>query len=154
MEGLRRLLNNGLKFSYSEQSEASKEMYSLKSDSVKSFINELYDLTDNTRNRVKLKDLYLRYEVYCAENGKRSVGRDTFKDRMSNMGLVLKPYCGYPSYYGISEKEFLLVEDDFNAFEKPKEIQEKLIKNETIEIQKSIDDGATMTWNTSNVIKL
>ncbi|WP_287620889.1 phage/plasmid primase, P4 family [Clostridium sp.] len=154
MEGLRRLLNNGLKFSYSEQSEASKEMYSLKSDSVRSFINEFYDLTDNTRNRVKLKDLYLRYEVYCAENGKRSVGRDTFKDRMSNIGLVLKPYCGYPSYYGISEKEFLLVEDDFNAFEKPKEIQEKLIKDETIEIQKSIDDGATMTWNTSNVIKL
>ena len=154
MEGLRRLLNNGLKFSYSEQSEASKEMYSLKRDSVRSFINEFYDLTDNTRNRVKLKDLYLRYEVYCAENGKRSVGRDTFKDRMSNIGLVLKPYCGYPSYYGISEKEFLLVEDDFNAFEKPKEIQEKLIKDETIEIQKSIDDGATMTWNTSNVIKL
>lgn len=154
MEGLRRLLNNGLKFSYSEQSEASKEMYSLKSDSVRSFINEFYDITNNPRNRIKLKDLYLRYEVYCAENGKKTVGRDTFKDRMSNIGLVLKPYCGYPSYYGISEKEFLLVEDDFNAFEKPKEIQEKLIKDETIEIQKSIDDGATMTWNTSNVIKL
>ena len=154
MEGLRRLLNNGLKFSYSEQSEASKEMYSLKSDSVRSFINEFYDITNNPRNRIKLKDLYLRYEVYCAENGKKTVGRDTFKDRMSNIGLVLKTYCGYPSYYGISEKEFLLVEDDFNAFEKPKEIQEKLIKDETIEIQKSIDDGATMTWNTSNVIKL
>lgn len=158
MEGLKRLLDNNLKFTHSKQSEAAKEGYSLKSDSVRAFINEFYDITSNQRNRIKLKDIYLKYESYCAENGKRTVSKDTFKDRMSNFGLVLKPYLGYPSYSGISEKELIPIENNFNPFEKPKGIQENLISDtnnsESCQIKESVDKGSTMTWNTSNIIEL
>lgn len=104
MEGLKRLLNNNLKFTYSSQSEQAKNDYAIKSDSVRAFINELYKITENQKDRIKLKNLYIRYEVYCVENGKKAVSKDTFKERMNNIGLILKPYCGYDSYSFIKEK--------------------------------------------------
>ena len=45
------------------------------------------------------------YEKYCTKNGKKVVSKDTFKERMNNIGFILKPYCGYDSYSFIKEKE-------------------------------------------------
>lgn len=117
MEGLKRLLNNNLKFTYSSQSEQAKNNYAIKSDSVRAFINEYYDITTNKKDRIKIKDLYMYYETYCTRNGKKVVSKDTFKERMNNIGLILKPYHGYDSYSFIKEKELIPVDDDSNPFE-------------------------------------
>lgn len=117
MEGLQRLLTNNLKFTYSEKSEQVKNNYAIKSDSVKAFINECYDITTNMKDRIKLKDLYMAYEIYCNRNGKKNVSKDTFKERMSNAGLILKTYHGYPTYSFIKVKELIPVDDDINPFD-------------------------------------
>lgn len=117
MEGLKRLMSNNLKFSYSEKSEDAKKGYSIKSDNVRAFIDEKYDITRDKTDRIKLTDLYYAYDSYCTLNGKRTVSKDTFKDRMANIGIVLKPYHGYPNYQGIKEKEFTPIEEDSTPFE-------------------------------------
>lgn len=118
MEGLKRLINNNLKFTYSLRSEQAKNDYAVKSDSVRAFIKEYYDITENQKDRIKIRDLYICYEKYCSSNGKKTVSKDTFKDRMNNIGLVLKPYCGYDSYSFIKEKELIPVDDDNEPFNK------------------------------------
>ncbi|GEQ21119.1 hypothetical protein CBU02nite_16250 [Clostridium butyricum] len=118
MEGLKRLIDNNFKFTYSSKSEQAKKDYAVKSDSVRAFINEYYDITGNKKDRIKIRDLYMCYEKYCSSNGKKTVSKDTFKDRMNNIGLVLKPYCGYDSYSFIKEKELIPVDDDNEPFDK------------------------------------
>ena len=128
MEGLKRLISNNYMFTYSSKSEEAKTGYKLKSDSVRAFVNECYDITDNKKDRIKASVLYSAYEKWCAENGKQSVAKDKFKDRMiNNLNLVLKPYHGYTTYLFIKEKELTEIEDDDNPFdEEPQEQQQAL----------------------------
>lgn len=117
LEGLKRLLNNNFNFTYSEKSETAKKGYSLKSDNVRAFIEENYDITANKKDRIRLTELYSTYQIYCMQNGKRAVGKDVFKKRMANIGIILKPYHGYPTYQGIVKKDLILVEDEESPFQ-------------------------------------
>lgn len=137
LEALKRLINNNLKFTYSEKSEKAKADYAIKSDSVRAFVNEYYDITTDKKDRLKLRNLYVAYEVYCGKNGKKAVSRDTFKERMNNIGLILKPYCGYDSYSFIKEKGLIPIDDGIDTFDEdikvfPKEIQQEVFPKEPV----------------------
>lgn len=116
MEGLKRLLNNNLKFTYSSQSEQAKNNYAIKSDSVRAFINEYYVITDNNKDRIRKTLLYPQYEKWCNENGKKIVSSDTFKERLDNLNVKLIKNSNW-YYYNLKEKELIPVDDDSNPFE-------------------------------------
>nr|UVN03559.1 MAG: helicase [Bacteriophage sp.] len=105
LEGLKRLINNNFKFTYSESVEEAKVQAERNSDSVVDFIEECYVITEHRKDRVKVNELYLKYENWCLDNGKISCAKNTFSDRLlSKYSVKINPkYCGYKQFEYIKE---------------------------------------------------
>lgn len=135
MEGLKRLMNNNLKFSHSEKSEDAKEGYSIKSDSVRAFIYEKYDITGDKKDKVA-PILYDEYVSYCNIEGRNPVNKANFKERMKNIGVEYRKNSNF-YYFGLKKKELTPIEEDSTPFE-----EIPLHKEEQTKI-------TPITWNTA-----
>ncbi len=76
LEGLKRLMNNGYKFSETALNKAELEQYREESDSVLSFIKE-YCVLDNTAS-VGSTELFNTYKAYCEECGLKPFSQKAF----------------------------------------------------------------------------
>lgn len=82
MEGLRRLINNGFKFTETSTIKGLVEEYKLKSNNVLSFIKDCCELNANAE--IGSTILYREYKNYCIKNNYTAVSRNKFKEELEN----------------------------------------------------------------------
>lgn len=88
IKGLRRVLS-AKKFTFSEKAQAEKDAYEKENNPILAFIEEIGE--DSILNE-PTKEVFKRYEVFCAENGFRAMSNLTFSKRMNQaLGTVVKP---------------------------------------------------------------
>lgn len=87
--GLQRLLKRG-EFTHSELVQAELESFEISNDPIKSFLKD-YLQTGDELFRNSVSDVYRAYQVYCDENGYKSVNRNLF-------GRYVKKEYGLESY--------------------------------------------------------
>lgn len=134
LDGLRRLIKNNFKFTYCKLCETVKEEYALKSDTILRFITENYDITENVMDKIKPKELFNAYDLWCAANGYETCTFDKFKTRIeTNINLIVRKYNGIDYYRYIKLKNIPKendvsinkIVDDIEKTLNPKEINNK-----------------------------
>lgn len=90
--------------------------YYRSSDSVTAFLEDCTE--QNPEARVKCKELYEKYELYCIDGQLRALTRNAFYDDIKAKGYAKVIYHGYPYFNGISPKtsptgDFLSPTGDF-----------------------------------------
>lgn len=99
LEGLRRFIKNGRRFTECKRSKEVTEDLRLKADSVHRFIAEKCTITGNTKDRIKCTEVYNQYEKYMQAQGeKNKVDIKNFPQRMAKLG-ILKKRRGDTNYY-------------------------------------------------------
>ena len=99
LEGLHRLIDNGLTFTRSEASEKAIHEYREQLDSVYRFIHEYregdfhYVITKDRADQVTKSDFYNAYEQWCgtSDNELRPVRKKNINQRLEMLGCVIDP---------------------------------------------------------------
>ncbi len=112
LEGLYRLRDNGFKFSYCKADENIIEEYRERLDTLYGFINENYEITLNSKDRVKKTDFEDPYLAWCSKNGVNALNKRNIKDRAARSGITLVKVHGNFYYKGLKPKLFTQVEEN------------------------------------------
>lgn len=116
LEGLERLINNEFRFTQSKKMNEAKEEFSIDIDSVRAFIRNNYDITENKKDRYKTKVVYDEYNNYCLEEELIPVSKKNFKLRLKNLNIGFTVYCGSDHYTNLKEKDLIEVKDEDSQF--------------------------------------
>lgn len=128
LEGLHRLIENGMRFTNCEAAEKTKQAYRENQDTVYQFIRQYYVITRNRSDKIKTSDFHTGYYSFCEDEGidvKFQVKRHNLKKRMSAEGVSVGTVNGYEMYVGIREKtpdevDFEAVQDNEAPFDEGK----------------------------------
>lgn len=82
MEGLKRLIDNGFKFTETEKTKELVELYKVKSNNVLSFVQDCCEIDEN--KEVGSTALYNVYKNYCTKNNFKVISRHKFKEELEN----------------------------------------------------------------------
>ncbi|MFD3156703.1 phage/plasmid primase, P4 family [Haloimpatiens sp. FM7330] len=82
MEGLRRLVNNGFKFTETNTTKELVVSYKLKSNNALAFVKDCCELNQNAQ--IGSTILYNNYKNYCTKNNYKAVSRNKFKEELEN----------------------------------------------------------------------
>ena len=104
IEGLKRLIKNDFNFTYCESSDDAVREYRESVDTFYKFLNEEYDITFETKDRIEKKELEERYSKWCAENDYFEIKKRNIKDRAEKSGIKLIKFKGYWFYKGLKMK--------------------------------------------------
>lgn len=117
MEGLRRFLDNGMKFSPCNSADALMDEYRARHDTMYAFINDRIDVTGNRSDYILKSNFQDMYRNYCQELDRTPLSKDNIKQRLASIGIPEKFRDGYAAYIGIKEKPFTeILSDRYPAF--------------------------------------
>jgi putative DNA primase/helicase len=86
LEGYRRLKGNDFALVESESMKLAKKDYRTNTDSRRAFIQDTLKYSDNSNDRIKFSDLYMRYQDYCQAEGKKDIeSKFTFRKILEDM---------------------------------------------------------------------
>ena len=106
LTGLKRLIENNFKFTYSQKIEETINMYKKDVDSVGYFINKNFLITGNRKDRIRTSELYNSYIHWCTINLYNTRSKGEFKNRICDMGIMHnEKYQGNPYYEGLVLKQ-------------------------------------------------
>jgi len=88
LAGLTRLIENK-KFTQCDEIDELIKKYELESDSIKLFLKE-NNYEKSISNKVKIKDLYLKYKAFCLEDNYRAINKTKFIERIKSEGIEVK----------------------------------------------------------------
>ena len=109
LDGLTRLIKNK-KFTQSDEVDELIKKYEIESDSLKLFLEENY-YEKSLTNKIKIKDLYLKYKAFCLEDRYLTLNKTKFIKRIKSEGIeVNRINIGNVAYIEINN--FKLKEDD------------------------------------------
>lgn len=147
MEGLFRVIDNNYEFTIPKILKDKKEEYREEVDSVRKWANLNYEPINPTSNDDYIKGsiLFNIYRAWCLREGAKEVGRNNFYKSMNRLFKSQLKEIHKQQYYAICPIENINSKSFDNNI-KTKKIQQKL----------QIDEphNGSMTWNTSNIIKL
>lgn len=134
MIGLKRIINNNYKLTTSKHSDKAKNEYRGNNDSIYAFINNCIDRTPGSTINATI--LYETYRLYCQNENLLASNQTKFGKELKKYNIKKQKVRDGLIYIDIKLKV-----KDF--------ITEEIQPKESV-----CNDGATMTWNTSNIIKL
>ena len=103
LEGLSRLIKNK-KFTQSNKADELIKKYEIESDSLKLFLRE-NNYKKSIDNKLKIKDLYLKYKTFCLEDNYRAINKAKFIKRLNIEGIEIKRInIGNVAYLEINNK--------------------------------------------------
>ncbi|MGM9916516.1 phage/plasmid primase, P4 family [Anaerotignum sp.] len=106
LEGLKRLIGNGFRFTQSCRNKETMQEYRETSDTLFRYISEKCEMTGNVRNdRIKKTDFESDYEKWCYIEGLNGVQQKNIRARMESYGIPKGKYCGDYYYKGIRYKD-------------------------------------------------
>lgn len=79
LEGLKRVINNGYKFTETKTISNIRESVKNEQDSVRAFIVNNYNVTNSHEDKVLFSDLYRKYELFCSREGYNPCKRKSFR---------------------------------------------------------------------------
>ena len=88
LQGLERILKNKA-FTDCHAINKAREDYQTSSDSVKLFIQE-NNFKASPEHWEMIKDLYIRYRVFCNEEGSHPVNKQNFIKRLRAFGITIE----------------------------------------------------------------
>lgn len=88
LQGLERILKNKTFTDCNAVNEA-RESYQTSSDSVKLFLQE-NNLQASPEHWEMIKDLYIRYRIFCSEEGSHPVNKQNFIKRLRSFGITVE----------------------------------------------------------------
>ena len=88
LEALPNLMSRG-EFSHCESCEKALEMYRLQSDSVRLFLNEMCESSENTTHG---QELFTAYKNYCFDSQLKPIGKNKFYARLEELGYETVMY--------------------------------------------------------------
>lgn len=88
LEGLNRLLEQK-RFSNCEAAKQAVEQYKTQSDSVKQFVEEYRYQPSPTYHKL-IKELYIEYRTFCADDGCSPVKKTNFIKRVQGYGIIVE----------------------------------------------------------------
>ena len=104
--GLKRLCNNGLKFSRCKSSDEAINEYRSRMDTFYSFLTECgYTVTGSRADKIKKSDLEKDYMAYCETND-ITCKQKNIKDKAERNGITLGYYAGTRMYFGIKKEKY------------------------------------------------
>ena len=104
LEGLHRLLDNNYTFTQSEAHDKILTEYRSESDTLFSFINANYIVTENRADRVRRSEFYNQYYNWCLEMELTPLSKKSIKSRAFKNGLGLIIYHGYEYFTSIKKR--------------------------------------------------
>lgn len=103
--GLNRLLEQK-QFTDAEGVRSARKQYELESDSIKLFLEDK-DYQTSATDYISVKDLYVEYRTFCADDGSQPVKRTNFKKRLQHSKIaVCKRNIGDVAYVSKSVYEY------------------------------------------------
>lgn len=82
LEGLRRVIKNGYKFTETKVISNLRENIKNEQDSVRAFITSNFEITNNHDDKIVLSALFNQYEVFCIEEGYNPCKRKSFRSKI------------------------------------------------------------------------
>ena len=110
--GLRRFLDNGMRFSHCQSSEDLTSEYRARYDTMYSFIRDELELTGNRLDTMKKTDLEYQYSRYCQEQELTPLSKKNIAVRLASLGVSKVVRHGYSVYVGVREKDFAEIDPD------------------------------------------
>lgn len=94
--GLKRLMQNGYRFTKSAASEEANLDLRLRSDTVFRCVKGFFEITGNRADRVKRASFHAFYREWCRQNGFRDANAQNVPKRMESFGVraTRTKYCG------------------------------------------------------------
>lgn len=112
IEGLKRLLDNGLHFSHCSASEELMKTYRASHDTLYDFISRECEQTGDKADYIRKKDFEDAYILFCQKNNLEPLLKRNIKLRAASLGIRSTKLDGYDVYRGIRFLDFIDVEDD------------------------------------------
>lgn len=110
--GLRRFLDNGMRFSHCQSSEDLTSEYRARYDTMYAFIRDELELTGNRLDTMKKTDLEYQYSRYCQEQELTPLSKKNIAVRLASLGISKVVRHGYTVYVGVREKDFAEMDPD------------------------------------------
>lgn len=82
LDGLRRVIDNGYKFTETKVISNLRENIKNEQDSVRAFITNSFEITNSHDDKIKLSALFNQYEVFCIEEGYNACKRKSFRSKL------------------------------------------------------------------------
>ncbi|NFE96156.1 phage/plasmid primase, P4 family [Clostridium botulinum] len=82
LEGLKRVINNGYKFTETNVISNVRENVKNEQDSVRAFIVNNYDVTNDHEDKINFSDLFRKYELFCDIEGYNHCKRKSFRVKL------------------------------------------------------------------------
>lgn len=101
LKGLRRLIDNGFKFSECESSDRLMTNYRKRYDTLYSFITDECFFSGESVDYVRKTDFEQRYLTYCASEGFTPLSKRNIASRAASLGVRLGSSQGFSVYRGI-----------------------------------------------------
>lgn len=101
IEGLDRLLNNGLKITSCKSGITELNEYRARTDTVYAYLFREYTITGNKNDRVLRSRFDTDYTNWCVSEGITPMKKRNIKERMAANGIVLKRTLGENYYTGL-----------------------------------------------------
>lgn len=107
MIGLRRFLENGMRFSRCDSSDALMQEYRARHDSCFAYLSDRMQITGKRSDSVRKTELEDDYTQFCDQNERRPLTKDNLKARLASLGITLAIRDGYRCYTGVKFKDFV-----------------------------------------------
>ena len=104
LEGLRRLIRNSYKLTYSAASEEALKSYREDNDTFYKWLNEAVDNTGDFKDKILKKDFEDHYISWCIQNGLSHLNYKNIRARAEKHGIVLRKHSNY-YYLGVKWKD-------------------------------------------------
>lgn len=108
INNLKEMVERGMKFSYSQDSEDCMKEYRQNIDSFYRFITENYEMTYDTKDRVKKTKLENEYMMwYKANYNGGNINKRKIREKAERIGIVYGISNGYGTYKGLKKTDFV-----------------------------------------------
>lgn len=82
LDGLKRVVNNGYRFTKYSVISNLRDKVKNEQDSVRAFINQNFVITNNNKDKITISELFDKYKMYCEYEGYTSCARRTFRNKL------------------------------------------------------------------------
>lgn len=103
LEGLRRLIHNGYKFTECDATKEALEEYREDIDSLHRYLKRYYVITGDPKDRIKKTAFDERYTQWCLRENVQALSKRNIKKRMLKNGVLCAKYNGEFYYKGVKE---------------------------------------------------
>lgn len=112
LAGLKRFIDNGMRFSRCRSSEELINEYRKRYDTMYAFLQDTMEVTNDRHDVIRKTELEDEYFLYCQERDLSSLSKKNIPQRLASLGVPKAVRDGYTVFVGIRHKTFIELDPD------------------------------------------